>query len=92
MLVTKVILPKQSHEFIDMVIPTGKNILILWLLQSLKYLGLGNIYYLIISIVTSLTEWVFTNGLGDGGLNPRLSHTKDSKNGTWYRLAKYSEL
>ena len=24
---------------------------------------------------------------GDLGANPRSSHTKDSKNGTWYRLA-----
>ena len=30
---------------------------------------------------------VFANGPGRLGFNPRLSHTKDLKNGTWYHLA-----
>ena len=30
---------------------------------------------------------VSTNGSGDRGFNPRSSHTKDSKNGTWCLLA-----
>ena len=31
---------------------------------------------------SGLMSKVFPNGPGDSGFNPRLSHTKDSKNGT----------
>ena len=31
--------------------------------------------------------WVLANGPGKPGFNPRSSHTKDSKNGTWCLLA-----
>ena len=34
-----------------------------------------------------LMSRVFANSLGDLGFNPRSSHTKDSKNGTWCHLA-----
>ena len=44
-------------------------------------------YYLLKTQLIGLEGRVFANGLGDQGSNPRLSHTNDFKNGTWYLLA-----
>ena len=44
----------------------------------LYFISLGTIYYQI-----SLVGRVFANGPKDQGFNPRLSHTKNSKAGTW---------
>ena len=40
------------------------------------------IKYMISYWAIGLMSRVFANGLGDWGLNPRLSHTKDSKIGS----------
>ena len=42
-----------------------------------------SIYYWAIGLMSR----VFADGLEDRGSNPRSSHTKDSKNGTWCHLA-----
>ena len=47
------------------------------------YISMKCYYELVISLVGR----VFGNGF-----NPRSSHTKDFKNGTWYLLAEHSAL
>ena len=44
----------------------------------------SNYSYLIVIIISDIGMMVrvFANGTGRLGFNPRLSHTKDSKNGT----------
>ena len=38
-------------------------------------------------LLYGLVGRVFTNGLGSQGFNPKLRHTKDFRNDTWYFLA-----
>ena len=45
------------------------------------------LYFKYIAQIKSRYNELFLLGSGRPGFNPRLSHTKDLKNGTWYLLA-----